>query len=93
MSGGYLAYELLAGQAGLLLAAMVALGLAVRLQRGARPGRTWRAPLTPATGGCDPGLVQRLAWPVRPPRQLDPDARRGHRPRAPSSTPSRNAAA
>jgi hypothetical protein len=93
MSGGYLAYELLAGQAGLLLAAMVALGLAVWLQRGARPGRTWRARLAPATGGCDPGLVERLTRPVRLPRQLDPEARRAHRPRAPSSTPSRNPAA
>jgi hypothetical protein len=93
MSGGYLAYELLAGQASVLLAALVAFGLVAWLHHGARPGRTWRARLTVATGACDQGLAERLARPVMLPRQIDPDARRGHRPRAPSFTPSRNTAA
>jgi hypothetical protein len=91
MSTGSIAYELLAGQAGLLLAAMVTVGLAGWLVTRRAPGPPWRPRLAPAAAGGDPGLTQRLARPVQLPRQLDPDARHGHRPRAPS--PVRSAAA
>jgi hypothetical protein len=85
MSAGYIAYELLAGQAGLLLAAVAAMGLSAWLVTWRRPGSAWRTRLAPAAFAGDAGLIERLASPVQPPRQLDPDAPRGHRPRAPSA--------
>jgi hypothetical protein len=91
MSTGYAVFELLAGQAGPLLAVMVAVGVTTWLVTWRRPGAGWAARLAPAAAGADPGLPARLAWPVQVPRQVDPDARRGHRPRAPSPSPARTA--
>jgi len=91
MSTGYIAYELLAGQAALLLVAVATVGLTAWLVAWPRPGSPWRARLAPVAAGSDPGLTERPGRPVPLPRQLDPDARRGHRPRAPS--PRRAAAA
>lgn len=85
MSTGYVAYELLAGQAGLLLAAVAAVGLSAWLVTWRRPSSAWRVRLAPAAVARDAALIERLALPVQPPRQLDPDAPRGHRPRAPSA--------
>jgi hypothetical protein len=83
MSTGYLVYELLAAQAGVLLIATVAVGLAALLVSLRLPGPPARARLDAEPG---PRLVERLAWPATPARQADPDARGGHRPRAPDRT-------
>ncbi len=81
MSTGYLVYELLAAQAGVLLIAMVTAGLAAWLVSLRRPGSPWRVRLDlSAPTRC---VAERLAWPAVPARQADPDARGGHRPRAP----------
>jgi hypothetical protein len=84
MSSGLVAYELLAGQAGLLLAVLVTVGLSVWLVSW-RPTSSWCARVGPAARAASPAPAERLVRPVQVPRQLDPDARRGHRPRAPSS--------
>jgi hypothetical protein len=81
MGTGYLVYELLAAQAGALLIATVAVGLATLLVG-------WRWPGRPATTRGEtlvsgPCLAKRLAWPAAPTRQADPDAPGGPRPRAP----------
>jgi hypothetical protein len=82
MSTGYLVYELLAAQASVLLVAAVTVGLAALLVSRSRPGPTASVRLgAEATGPCP---TERLAWPAVPARQVDPDARRGHRPRAPA---------
>jgi hypothetical protein len=91
MSTGYAVFELLAGQAGPLLAAMVAVGVTTWLVTWRRPGARWAARISPAAAGAEPGPAVRLTWPVQVPRQLHPDARRGHRPRAPSHSPARTA--
>jgi hypothetical protein len=93
MSTGYVVFELLAGQAGPLLAAMVAVGVTTWLVTWRWPGARRAAMLAPAAAGADPVLAVRLAWPVQVPRQVDPDARRGHRPRAPSPSSTRTAIA
>jgi hypothetical protein len=89
MGTGYLVYELLAAQAGVLLIAAVTVGLAAWLVSWRLPGPPARAWLDAEAAG--PCLVERLAWPAAPARQADPDARGGHRPRAPD--PLRAAAA
>ena len=81
MGTEHLVYELLAAPAGALLLATVAVGLAALLV-------AWRWPARPArvhaqtlvTGAC---VAERLAWPLAPARQADPDAPGGPRPRAP----------
>ncbi len=93
MTSGYVAHELLAWQAGLLLAALVAVGLTAWLVAWRRPASPWRTRLTRVAAAGDPWLAERLAWPVRIPRQVDPGARRAHRPRAPSPVRSHTAAA
>jgi hypothetical protein len=83
MSSGLVAYELLAGQAGLLLTVLVTVGLSVWLVSW-RPGSRCWARIGPPPRAAAPTLAERLVRPVQVPRQLDPDAWRGHRPRAPS---------
>src|SRR6266508_3030861 len=60
MSTGYLVYELLAAQAGVLLVATVAVGLAALLVSLRLPGPPARARLDAEPG---PRLVERPAWP------------------------------
>ena len=79
--GGYLVYELLAGQAGVLLIAAVTVGLAAWLVSWRRPGPPAR--FRPGAAAAGPCLVERPAWPLAPARQADPDAPGGQRPRAP----------
>jgi hypothetical protein len=81
MSTGYLVHELLATQASVLLIAMVTIGLTAWLVSWRRPGPPWRVRLDPSATA--PRLVERPARPAAPARQTDPDAPRGHRPRAP----------
>jgi hypothetical protein len=82
MSGGFLVYELLAAQAGVLLVAMMAIGLSTLLvsMRAGSPRR-----LGFDAGGASAGMVERVALPVPPPRQADPDGQGAHRPRAPDA--------
>jgi hypothetical protein len=80
MSTGYLLYELLAAQAGVLLVAAVAGGLAALLLSWRRTGAPTN--LRPDAGTGQP-RVEWLAWPAAPARQADPDGRGAHRPRAP----------
>jgi len=89
MGTGYLVYELLAAQAGALLLATVAVGLAALLVGWRWPVRPARAGAeAPVTGACP---AERLAWPAARIRQADPDAPGGPRPRAPDGTPSTTA--
>ena len=81
MGSGYLVYELLATQAGMLLVAAVTVGLAAWLVSGRRPAPPARIGLAAESAG--PCLVERPAWPPAPARQADPDAPGGQRPRAP----------
>jgi hypothetical protein len=83
MSTGYLVYELLAAQAGVLLIATVAVGLATLLAGWRPPGARASVRLDIEAGAR---RIERLAWPAAPPRQADPDATDGHRPRAPDRT-------
>jgi hypothetical protein len=83
MGTGYLVYELLAAQAGALLIAAVTVGLAAWLASGRRAAPPPR--LRPAAEAAGPCMAERLTWPLEPARQTDPDARGGHRPRAPDS--------
>src|SRR6266511_4412557 len=69
MSTGYLVYELLAAQAGVLLVATVAVGLAALLVSLPLPGPPARARLDAEPG---PRLVERPAWPATPARQAEP---------------------
>jgi hypothetical protein len=87
MGTGYLVYELLAAQAGVLLIAAVTVGLAAWLVSGRRPAPPAGIRLAAEAAGCCP--VGRQAWP-EPARQADPDAPGGQRPRAPN--PPRSAA-
>jgi hypothetical protein len=85
MSTGYLVYELLAAQAGVLLVAAVTVGLTAWLVG-------WRGQLAPALARVDAAPadarpIGRPVWPAAPARQADPDARGGHRPRAPDGAP------
>lgn len=81
MGTGYLVYELLAAQAGALLLATVAVGLAALLVGWRWPGRpAWTRADALVAGAC---ATERLAWPAAPTRQADPDAPGGPRPRAP----------
>jgi hypothetical protein len=82
MSGGYLVYELLAAQASVLLIAMMAVGLSTVLVN-LRAASSRRLGTDP--GGADAGAVERVALPLPPPRQADPDASGAHRPRAPDA--------
>jgi hypothetical protein len=86
MGTGYLVYELLAAQAGTLLLAAVAVGLAAWLVRGRWPAAPRGVRLAAEAAG--PSLVGQLAWPPAPARQADPDAPGGRRPRAPDPRPS-----
>jgi hypothetical protein len=81
MGTGYLVYELLAAQAGALLLATVAVGLAALLVGWRWPGRPARVRAEVLVSGACP--AERLAWPAAPTRQADPDAPGGPRPRAP----------
>jgi hypothetical protein len=83
MSGGYLVYELLAAQAGVLLVAVVAAGLSTLLVGRWRPGSPRRPRLDAVSTLA--GVVERMALPLAPPRQADPDARGARRPRAPDA--------
>jgi hypothetical protein len=80
MSGGFLVYELLAAQAGVLLVAMMAIGLSTLLVS-LRAGSARRLGFD--AGAMDAGAVERVALPVPVPRQADPNGRGAHRPRAP----------